>query len=144
MASVYDTAKYILKCAGTMSAWRLQKLCYYAQAWSLAWTERELFSEDFEAWSNGPVCPELFREHKGLFMVRYEDIMKGNPEALTDDERDTIDIVLRDYGGMSPYELRELSHSEAPYKDARGDLPDGAPSSRIITKSAMGNYYGSL
>ena len=47
MASVFDVAKYILKQAGEMSTWKLQKLCYYSQAWSLAWTEHELFSEEF-------------------------------------------------------------------------------------------------
>ena len=142
MASVFDVARYILKQEGEMSTWKLQKLCYYSQAWSLAWTERELFPEDFEAWSNGPVCPELFREHKGLFMV--SDIAKGTPEALTEDEKDTVNVVLRDYGRMSPYELRELSHSEEPYKRARAGLPDGAYSDVAISKSSMGNYYGSL
>lgn len=72
------------------------------------------------------MCPELFRQHKGLFMVRYEDITKGNSEALTADEQDTVNVVLRVYGGMSPYKLRELTHSEAHYKEARGGLPDGA------------------
>ena len=142
MASVFDVAKYILKQAGEMSTWKLQKLCYYSQAWSLAWTERELFPEDFEAWSNGSVCPELFREHKGLFIV--SDIAKGLSDALTEDEKDTVNVVLQDYGGMSPYELRELSHSEEPYKQARGSLPDGARCSAVIFKSSMGNYYGSL
>ena len=142
MASVFDVAKYILKQEGEMSTWKLQKLCYYSQAWSLAWTEHELFPEDFEAWSNGPVCPELFREHKGLFMV--SDIAKGAPEALTEDEKDTVNVVLRDYGRMSPYELRELSHSEEPYKQARAGLQDGAYSDAVISKSSMGVYYGSL
>ena len=39
MASVFDVAKYILQKSGSMSTWKLQKLCYYSQAWSLAWTE---------------------------------------------------------------------------------------------------------
>ena len=144
MANIFDVAKYILKQSGSMSTWKLQKLCYYAQAWSIAWTEHELFPEDFEAWSNGPVCRELFAEHKGLFMIGYDDLMKGNPETLTEDERDTVNIVLEDCGKMSPYELRELSHSEAPYKEARGKLPEGAYSSNVIPKSAMGIYYGGL
>ncbi|MBQ7220770.1 MAG: DUF4065 domain-containing protein [Synergistaceae bacterium] len=141
MATVFDVAKYILKRQGSMSSWKLQKLCYYSQAWALAWTEHELFPEDFEAWSNGPVCSVLFREHKGLFMVNASDITKGTPENLTHDEQDTVDVVLRDYGGMSPYELRELSHSEAPYIEARHGLPDGARCSSVISKASMGAFY---
>ena len=55
MASVFDVAKYILHKSGRLSTWKLQKLCYYAQAWEIAWTETPIFEEDFEAWANGPV-----------------------------------------------------------------------------------------
>ena len=72
------------------------------------------------------------------------DITKGKPENLSSDEQDTVDVVLRDYGDMSPYELRELSHSEAPYIEARQGLPDGARCSAVITKASMGAFYGSL
>lgn len=144
MASVFDVAAYILEKTGCISTWKLQKLCYYSQAWSLAWTEKELFPEDFEAWSNGPVCPELFREHKGLFMIERKDLSSGDSANLSADEKDTIDVVLKDYGKMSPYELRELSHSENPYKEVRVGLSDGDPSARIITKSSIGAFYGSL
>lgn len=144
MASVYDVAKYVLERQVIMSTWKLQKLCYYAQAWSIAWTEKELFPEEFEAWSNGSVCRELFNEHKGKYLVESQDMRKGDSGILTADERDTIDVILRDYGRMSPYELRELSHSEEPYRAVRGKLPDGASSDRGISKSLMGAYYASL
>lgn len=144
MASVFDVAKYILLSVGGMSTWKLQKLCYYAQAWSLAWTEEPIFTEDFQAWANGPVCPELFHNHQGRFTIGSGDLSKGNPDNLTEDEKDTINIILRDYGEMEPFELRELSHKEAPWKDARNGLPEGAYSQATITKDAMGAYYGSL
>ena len=144
LASVFDVAKFILQQKGSMSAWKLQKLCYYSQAWAIAWTEFPLFDDDFEAWSNGPVCRSLFNEHKGIFSVHFNDLKKGNPENLSPDEKDTISVVLRDYGNFSPYQLRELSHSEAPYIDARKGLQDGAPCDNIISKSSMGAFYGSL
>ena len=46
MANVFDVAKYILEKQGDMSTMKLQKLCYYAQAWSLVWDDRELFPEE--------------------------------------------------------------------------------------------------
>lgn len=144
MASIFDTAKYILHEKGPMSTWKLQKLCYYSQAWSLAWTETPLFEEDFEAWMNGPVCRELFYEHQGKFIVNEHDLSKGDYNNLDEDQKETINIVLRDYGAMEPFELRELSHSEKPWLDARGNLPDGASCSAIIPKEAMGSFYGSL
>ncbi|CUP62134.1 Uncharacterized phage-associated protein [Anaerostipes hadrus] len=43
MANVFDAAKYILERLGEMSTMKLQKLCYYAQAWSLVWDDVPLF-----------------------------------------------------------------------------------------------------
>ena len=144
MANVFDVAKYILSKEGKMSTWKLQKLCYYSQAWSIAWTEDPIFQEDFEAWANGPVCPDLFRLHQGMFSISDRDLTKGNPDDLTEDQKETINIVIRDYGKMDPYELRELTHKEDPWKNARGTLDDGAYSHDVITKDSIGSYYGSL
>lgn len=144
MASIFDVADYILDKQGRISTWKLQKLCYYSQAWSLAWTEAPLFDEDFEAWSNGPVCPELFHAHQGLFMISPGGLNRGNPNNLDTDQKDTIDRVLEHYGDWEPFELREQTHSERPWKDARGNLPDEARSSAVISKDSMGQYYGSL
>ena len=144
MATVFDVAKYILHKKGRMSTWKLQKLCYYSQAWSLAWTERPLFEEDFEAWTNGPVCRQLFNAHKGLFEISEDELSQGDYNALTSDEQDTVNIVIRDYGDMDPSELREQTHVEDPWKNARAGLSTWDRGDRIIEKSAMGEYYGSL
>lgn len=40
--SVFDVATYILQKRGDMSCMKLQKLCYYAQAWSLVWDTTKL------------------------------------------------------------------------------------------------------
>lgn len=143
MVSVFDVAKYILTKQSAMSTWKLQKLCYYAQAWHYTWTEKRLIEEEFEAWRNGPVCPALFAVHKGKFIIQADDI-EGAPSNLNADEKDSIDVVMKDYGEMEPFELSSLTHSEAPWKDARGDLPKYANSNEIITLESMGRYYGSL
>lgn len=144
MANVFDVAKYILTCTGTISTWKLQKLCYYSQAWSLAWTGKPIFSEDFEAWRNGPVCPPLFHKHKGMFSVDASLFAFADENALTDDEKDTIDRVLDVYGSMEPYELRAHTHAEDPWKNARRGLGEFDYGNTVIPKSAMGEYYGSF
>ena len=73
MANIFNVARYILSHKGKMSTWKLQKLCFYSQAWALAWTEKPLFEEDFEAWTNGPVSPTLFDAHRGRFSVTEHD-----------------------------------------------------------------------
>lgn len=146
MANVFNVARYILDKGGSTSIWKLQKLCYYSQAWSLAWTGEPIFQEDFEAWSNGPVCPELYQAMKDLFFVSLDDIpqeLEGQ-SALNQGQTEIIDHILEDYGYMEPYELREQTHVEAPWIDARGGLADGEKCQTVISKSSIGSYYGGL
>jgi uncharacterized phage-associated protein len=143
MASAHDVAKYILhKQEGSMSTWKLQKLVYYSQAWSLVWDGEPIFPERIEAWANGPVVPELYRKHRGLFSV--EDWEWGNPADLSPDQLDTIDKVLSDYGDLTGRQLSHLTHAERPWRDAREGLGPTAPSSRAIPVAAMQAYYEAL
>ena len=144
MVSVFDVARYILQVKGAMSTWKLQKLCYYAQAWHYTWTEKRLIKEEFQAWRNGPVCPELFAAHKGKFMINADEFAFGNPDNMDADEKDSVDAVLRDYGDRAPYDLCEQTHFEEPWKNARGNLSEDAYCQNEITLESMGNYYGGL
>ena len=144
MASVFDVAKYILGKTGRISTMKLQKLCYYAQAWSLAWTEEPLFKERIEAWVNGPVCPELFQVHKGKFMISEDELLNGDVNMLSEDQKDTIDCVLEHYGEWAPYELREQTHHERPWRVARNGVSEDAHCTNEITIESMGEYYGNL
>lgn len=144
MASSLDVAAYILNKCGSMSTMKLQKLVYYSQAWSLVWDEAELFPADFEAWANGPVCRELYDVHRGKYRLGSGDIL-GNPqEELTEEQRDSIDMVLKEYCDKSPQWLSDLTHQEDPWKNARIGIPDGCRGEVLITKEAMLEYYGSL
>lgn len=59
MVSVFDVAEYVLSEVGYVSTMKLQKLVFYSQAYSLVTLDEPLFSDDFEAWVNGPVCPPV-------------------------------------------------------------------------------------
>jgi uncharacterized phage-associated protein len=142
MASVFDVAAYILAKRGEMTAWKLQKLVYYSQAWSLVWDERPLFAERIEAWANGPVCPDLYAAHRGAFIVARID--RGDPSRLGGDAIETIDAVLDYYGNKSSQWLSDLTHREDPWRDARHGLADGERGGAEITKGALADYYGRL
>lgn len=144
MASVHDVAVYILQRQGRMSAMKLQKLVYYCQAWHLVWEERPLFKERIEAWANGPVVRDLYREHRRKFEVTVRTFADGLPERLTQTEIETIDTVLESYGKLKAFELSDMTHRETPWRQARGSLPSGAPCSNVITEAAMAEYYESL
>ncbi len=143
MATVLDVAEYILQRHGAMSTMKLQKLCYYAQAWHLVWDEQPLFDEDFQAWANGPVSRRLYDQHRGLYTVSPGSV-GGDPSALNDDQRDSVEIVLASYAKLRAFELSEMTHREAPWREARGDTPPGAGSTAVIDKAIMREFYEGL
>jgi uncharacterized phage-associated protein len=100
-----------------------------------------LFNEYIEAWANGPVCPVLYRAHRLQYMV---DLIPGDPSRLDTSERSSVDLVLDFYGDRSGAELSDLTHREAPWRDARGDTPPGAYSNVTITHAAIAEYYEGL
>lgn len=146
MTKIIDVAKYILECQGAMSTMKLQKLCYYSQAWCLAWEERPLFEEDFQAWANGPVCYELFNWHRHKFLISADELPQLTGNNLNDSEKEIINQVLEFYGGKDAHWLSELTHQERPWKDARqkANAMPGDSCDQIITKESMLEYYSGL
>lgn len=142
MATVHDVAAYILEKTGPVTAMKLQKLVYYSQAWSLVWDEAALFPERIEAWAHGPVAPDLYEHHKGMFEVARWDL--GDSAALTVDERDTIDRVLDFYGDKSAQWLSDLTHREDPWREARRGLPNLERGNNEIAHDSMFEYYHGL
>ena len=143
MATAHDVAAYILRQQGAMSAMKLQKIVYYAQAWHLVWDEEKLFSDPIEAWANGPVVYALFDRPRGRFEVS-PPWSAGNPENLTQDERETIDAVLFSYGSLSGRQLSHLTHNEAPWREAREGLGPTDRSRRPISLDKMHQFYSAL
>jgi len=144
MAQAVDVAKYILTKTGEMTAMKLQKLVYYTQAWSLVWDENPLFEEDIQAWANGPVVPILYEYHRGQFKVSEKTFADGDIDALTLNQKDSVDKVLDTLQEKSGQWLSELTHMEAPWKDARGDLQPTEKCDNVISLAAMHEYYSSL
>jgi uncharacterized phage-associated protein len=142
MPTIFDAAKYFLDKLGPMTTWKLQKLCYYAQAWSLVWDGNELFPEEFAAWTDGPASPELFRRHKGIYIIHPYNLFDGNPKAFNQAQIITLEKVSKEYGSKDADQLRKQTHSEDPWKCARGNLTAEDRGDAVITKRAISLYYG--
>lgn len=145
MATINDVAAYILQERGPMSAMKLQKLCFYAYGYHLAWEERRLFPERFEAWANGPVSPPLYRQHRGRFDLAAGDI-NGDIDALDEGELESIDLVLEGLGEYSAHELSQMTHREGPWVQAR-NRAHVAPMERSneeLTDEEIGEYFDAL
>jgi len=135
---IVDVAVYILNRLGAMGTRKLQKLCYYCQAWSLVWDDRPLFEEEFHAWLTGPVCEELFELARGLYPINEKDV-PSDMNKLGTLQRTTINTVLDYYGIHDSGWLGQLSTMEKPWKLA---MEYGVGS--IISKESMEWYYSGL
>ena len=144
IVSAHDVAAFILEQHGQMSAMKLQKLVYYSQAWSLVWDEAPLFHDAIEAWANGPVVSNLYRAHRGKFVVSRTDFPAGDPTKLNGTQRDTVFGVLRFYGDKTPEWLSDLTHAERPWQQARVGLQPGQRGEQTITPESMYAYYSTL
>lgn len=143
--TVFDVAAYILeKLPKTppVTAWKLQKLVYYCQVWSLVWDEKPLFKEKILAWANGPVVQELYAQHKGLFYI--QKILKGNSHNLSINQKDTINHVLGAYGDKTAQWLSDLTHIENPWIEARKGLLPGERGNAEIPLASMHEYYSGV
>lgn len=140
MANIFDVAEYILKViGGRISTMKLQKLCYYCQAWNMVWENKPLFEEDFYKWDNGPVCKELFKAHAGEFAISdgfFSSKKLTSNHTFTNTEIEHIEQIIDDYGSYSGGQLSELTHKEDPWAKT--------PKNNIISKEKIKNYYRSL
>ena len=118
---------------------KLQKLLYYAQAWHLALYDKPLFKASIEAWVHGPVVLSVYRTYR---QYSWQPIQE-EPEKvkLLSSTCEFLDEVMDVYGEFSAYQLEKLTHSEDPWRNARGDLPPDASSSVTISHISMRDYY---
>lgn len=100
-----------------MSGLRLQKLLYYAQGWHLAFTREPLFTDEIQAWRDGPVVKSVYRA-LGSNMYTHIQPQDREPVAFDPETQSILEEVWRAYGGFTPQALRDRTHHEAPWKNA--------------------------
>ncbi len=123
-----------------MTPKKLQKLCYYAYSWYLTLYKEHLFPNRFEAWIHGPVDPGLYHEYKDY---GWQEIPQHEgPLAVPDDVYEFVQEVFAAYGDMNGDELEYLTHSEDPWKKARGGLSAYAPCKERISDEDIIEFYG--
>lgn len=139
--TVTDVARYFLalqdeESGGDITNMKLQKLCYYAQAFSLAILGKPLFSARIKAWALGPVIPELwqkYRKHESSPIPRVDDL---NLKRYDPEVRGLLDEIYDVYGQFSPWKLADMTHNEPPWHDTPRDAE--------ITPEAMKDYFQHL
>ncbi|MDI3548108.1 MAG: hypothetical protein PWR10_1760 [Halanaerobiales bacterium] len=140
--TIFDVAKAFLTME-SMTHKKLQKLCYYAQAWYLALFDEELFPNRIEAWVHGPVSPELYQKYRDY---GYQNIPKevNYPDTINNETYGFLKELYDIYGVFSGNQLEHLTHQEIPWQQAREGLGELEPSNNEIKKEIMKKYYSNI
>ncbi len=141
MENVHDIANWFLS-HESMTHKKLQKLCYYAQAWYCAlYDGTPLFEDEIQAWIHGPVITSLYpkyADYRWMPIPKYE----STSISINEDAVAVLDAVWDAYGEYSGDQLESLTHSEDPWKQARGDLKPWMECKNPISCVVMREYYG--
>ena len=116
-----------------VSAMRLQKLVYLAHEYNVWKTTKPLVSDPVEAWTNGPVFPELYR-HIGN---SDREIVESIPEKThvdqllgnLDQDQEAVEHIDKVYGTFRNFSGAQLSRAlhrkGRPWHRARNGLAPG-------------------
>lgn len=118
----------------------LQKLLYFCQGYSLVLESAPIFPEECEAWPHGPVYQEIYHLFKSFKYNPIDDdrfiILNNSKDALSDREKQIIDLISATFGAYSGKTLETITHSEDPWKNTLLNS--------IIKKSLIKKYYKSV
>ncbi|MEI9918540.1 MAG: Panacea domain-containing protein [Bacteroidota bacterium] len=142
---------YILYMGGSMSHLKLQKLLFYVQAYHLAYFEKPLIEDDFQAWAHGPVSRKVYnslKDNTRLYdQVSYvrgpkeEHVKKIVRKTLTDDQKNLVDEVVEMFSDLTGLQLENLTHNEKPWIKARKGVAAGERSDNVISKDSIRKFY---
>jgi uncharacterized phage-associated protein len=141
--NVYEVALYFLNRSllggnFAITHLKLQKLVYYAQAWSMAINQRPLFDTDIEAWLHGPVSRELYREYREYGFREIPPVENLNIRI----ERNDLEVlqgVWDLYGEHDGKYLETLAHQEDPWINAWN-----LGMNHVIDLNEMEQFYGQM
>ena len=141
--SAQNVANYFLslpdeESGDSISNLKLQKLCYYAQGFYLAFFDKPLFDDQIEAWQHGPVIKSLYHEYKEHGAMGIPSIDKLDLSIYPKRVSELLNEIYKLYGQYSAWRLRQLTHREPPWREAydRG----GA----VISHKSMKDYFKTL
>jgi uncharacterized phage-associated protein len=120
---------------------QLQKLLYYIQGWSLGLHAEPAFVGRMEAWQHGPVVTDVYSRFADFRAEAIKPSEGRDIDAITPRERRHIDAVWNTYNGFSASRLREMTHRERPWLDARRGLRVSDQGHAEITHESLREYF---
>ena len=143
-SKINTVIQYLLYQCEDITPLALQKALYYIQGFHFAFYRTFLFPEDCQAWTHGPVYRDIYFRYRDYRFDPIEKTTTFDTSVFSASEKAICDSVINNICCYSGKILERFTHNEAPWLTTRGDLPDSAPSDRIIEKSVIGAYFDAV
>ncbi len=143
-SKINTVIQYLLYQCEDITPLALQKALYYIQGFHFAFYRTFLFPEDCQAWTHGPVYRDIYFRYRDYRFDPIEKTTTFDTSVFSASEKAICDSVINNLCCYSGKILERFTHNEAPWLTTRGDLPDSAPSDRIIEKSVIGAYFDAV
>jgi uncharacterized phage-associated protein len=146
MSNAIDAARFFVRLASQeeeptfLSHLHVQKLLYYAQGWHIAFKGEPLFRGRIEAWPHGPVACDVWPYFK-QYGAQPIPATEGQGGQLTCEEESFLRSIWAAYRGFSAWRLRDMTHKEQPWREARGHFPAHEHSNFEISLESMQHFF---
>lgn len=130
MYSALDIATYVINKSYEegypISNLKLQKILYFIQGYTLSIKDEACFSDRIEAWNYGPVVPNVYKKFKifgannipSIGRIENDEVIDESNKNIDIQDKIIIDAVLKLLRKYSAGALVDITHKQAPWKDA--------------------------
>jgi uncharacterized phage-associated protein len=136
MIQAKNIAEYFLfqgKDSDYITNLKLQKLVYYAQGFYLAIYNKPLFQERIEAWTHGPVIPDLYHSYKRYGSQPLPRPVDVDFSFFDENTIELLNEIYKTFGSFSAWALRNLTHRERPWLET--------PNGQEISLRLLRDYF---
>ena len=97
---------------------KLQKILYFIQAKFLVEKNTPCFSEKIEAWTFGPVIPEVHQQYKIFGNAHIPCVDVQDDFKISEQDKALIDNMIDKCSKFTASQLVEITHRQTPWKKA--------------------------
>lgn len=146
MLKAIDVANFFIELSNSfeedlITNMKVNKLVYFAQAWSLVRLNKSLFDEDIQAWTYGPVIPSVYNAFKPCGKNNIEATMGDyTPDKFNDEELELLMDVAMQYGQYTAPALVNITHkADSPWAKVYADHRNN-----VISNDLIKEYFSAL
>lgn len=143
--AAFEVAKWFInrvnrEAGDSITHLKVQKLLYFAEAWHQVIVGSDLFDEQIEAWSHGPVVREVYAKLAD-FGWQALDTIEPPPPEFPKETRETLELVADLYDQFTAKQLEDMTHADRPWLEARGGIEPEARCTNVMAKPSIKEYF---